>query len=119
MPIDSTAPVPVDLASAAGVEMGRVSATAGGAVELTATNPTSRAMDLQCTIEALGPNGASVLEGTYEAADRAGREYEANAYATRFPLAADGVVTFGVDLKLTSEAARYEADCWEVDRRRT
>jgi hypothetical protein len=91
-----------------------LTASAGGEVRFKVTNPSKEKANVQCTIDALGPGGGSVMTGTYDAFQPDGTKYKSDLYAAPMAINAGQTRDLTVNLRLSAEAARFEANCWKV-----
>jgi hypothetical protein len=91
-----------------------LAADSDGAIKVKVTNETDRPAFVQCIVDAFDASGSSVIEGTYDAFEANGDEYQSKGYATVFDLDAGAKVRLGVNLQVGGPVASVEGSCGEV-----
>jgi hypothetical protein len=91
-----------------------LAARSDGSVEGTVANETDRRAYVQCIVDALDASGSSVIEGSYEAFEPNGDEYQSEAYSTVLLLNAGSETRFEVNLRVEGSVASVEGSCGEV-----
>lgn len=91
-------------------------ARSDGNIRVRISNESDSDRYVQCLIDASDASGASVLEGTYDAIERDGDEYQSEIYASTNLLPAGDSVPFEIALRVSAPVAQFEGECGAVPR---